>query len=58
MLTGVYARRMRIVYAVGRALGFVLTTIAKVIGTWNDAKPAGDDAAVRLNNPRREDYRP
>ncbi|WP_420367296.1 hypothetical protein [Curtobacterium sp. L1-20] len=49
---------MRIVYAIGRALGFVLTTIAKVIGTWSGAKPAGDDLAVRLNDPRREDYRP
>ena len=49
---------MRIVYAIGRGLGFVLTTAAKVIGTWGGAKPAGDDAAVRLNAPRREDYRP
>lgn len=49
---------MRIMGVVGRGIGFVLSTIAKVIGTWNGAKPAGDDAAVRLNNPRREDYRP
>lgn len=49
---------MRIVYPIGRAIGFVLTTIARVIGTWNGGKPAGDDLAVRLNHPRREQYRP
>ena len=49
---------MRIVTAIGRGIGFVLTIVAKVIGTWNGAKPAGDDQAVRLNAPRREDYRP
>lgn len=49
---------MRIVRAVGRGIGFVLTVVAKVIGTWNGGKPAGDDLAVRLNDPRREHYRP
>ncbi|WIB78823.1 hypothetical protein DEJ28_06920 [Curtobacterium sp. MCPF17_002] len=49
---------MRVISVFGRGIGFVLTVVAKVIGTWNGAKPAGDDAAVRLNNPRREDYRP
>jgi hypothetical protein len=49
---------MLIITALGRGIGFVLTIVAKVIGTWNGAKPAGDDAARRLNNPGREDYRP
>ncbi|WP_416395379.1 MULTISPECIES: hypothetical protein [unclassified Curtobacterium] len=49
---------MRIVRVIGRGIGFVLRTIAKVVGTWNGHDPAGDDLAVRLNNPRREDYRP
>ncbi len=49
---------MRFVQAIGRGIGFVLSTVAKVLGTLNGAKPAGDDLAVRLNQPRRDDYRP
>ncbi|MDR6572529.1 hypothetical protein J2X60_001169 [Curtobacterium sp. 320] len=49
---------MRIVRVIGRGIGFVLSTVVKVIGTRNGHDPAGDDLAIRLNNPRREDYRP
>ncbi|MBF4605405.1 hypothetical protein [Curtobacterium sp. VKM Ac-2884] len=49
---------MRIMQAVGRGIGFVVSTVAKVLGTLNGAKPAGDDLAARLNQPRRDDYRP
>lgn len=49
---------MRFVHAIGRGIGFVSSTIAKVFGTLNGAKPAGDDLAARLNQPPREDYRP
>jgi len=49
---------MRFVHAVGRGIGFVLSTIAKVLGTLYGAKPAGDDLAARLNQPPRKDYRP
>ncbi|NQW88751.1 hypothetical protein HQQ88_00360 [Curtobacterium sp. VKM Ac-2861] len=49
---------MRFVRAIGRGTGFVLSTIAKVLGTLNGAKPAGDDLAARLNQPSRDDYRP
>lgn len=49
---------MRFVHAIGRGIGSVLSTIAKVLGTLNGAKPAGDDLAARLNQPSRDDYRP
>ncbi|TCL85250.1 hypothetical protein EDF31_105268 [Curtobacterium sp. PhB142] len=49
---------MRFVQAIGRGIGFVLSTVAKVLGTLNGAKPAGDDLAARLNQPSRDDYRP
>ncbi|QZQ56867.1 hypothetical protein KZI27_08715 [Curtobacterium sp. TC1] len=49
---------MRFVHAIGRGIGFVLSTVAKVLGTLNGGKPAGDDLAARLNRPSRDDYRP
>lgn len=49
---------MRIVLVIGRGIGFVLTAAAKAIGTMGGGKPAGDDLAARLYQPRRDDYRP
>ncbi|MFJ4073695.1 hypothetical protein [Curtobacterium sp. NPDC089991] len=49
---------MRFVQAIGRGIGFGLSTVAKVLGTLNGGKPAGDDLAARLNQPRRDAYRP
>ncbi|MCA5923963.1 hypothetical protein [Curtobacterium oceanosedimentum] len=49
---------MRIMGAIGRGIGSVLRTVGAVLGTLNGAKPAGDDLAVRLYRPRRDDHRP
>ncbi|UXN24901.1 hypothetical protein N8D74_15270 [Curtobacterium flaccumfaciens] len=50
-------RILSILSILARALGWLLTTIAKTMGGMRGAKPFTDSHAAQVP-PRREDYRP